>query len=211
MFDYKLLAALAAVVEQGGFERGAQVLGLSQSAISQRIKLLEARVGQPVLRELVDATGFDSVVTEAFGQQVLDPHREMGGAPATLAYTRGRPRPLFQGAAPKVLLSTLGTAPLKKIFDARRDEAVRCGLPGDWPEFRRYFAAVRKAGHYISKGELEPQLAAVAAPVLKSDGGAWAAISLVFDTSRLAIVDLEKMVRLITEAATRIRNVVGTR
>ena len=49
MLDYKLLAALAAVVEQAGFERGAQVLGLSQSAISQRIKLLEARVGQPVL------------------------------------------------------------------------------------------------------------------------------------------------------------------
>lgn len=50
MFDYKLLAALAAVVEQGGFERAAQVLGLSQSAVSQRIKLLEARVGQPVLQ-----------------------------------------------------------------------------------------------------------------------------------------------------------------
>lgn len=49
MLDYKLLAALAAVVEQAGFERGAQVLGLSQSAVSQRIKLLEARVGQPVL------------------------------------------------------------------------------------------------------------------------------------------------------------------
>jgi len=49
LFDYKLLAALAAVVEQAGFERAAQVLGLSQSAVSQRIKLLEARVGQPVL------------------------------------------------------------------------------------------------------------------------------------------------------------------
>ena len=49
MFDYKLLAALASVVEQGGFERAAQLLGLSQSAVSQRIKLLEARVGQPVL------------------------------------------------------------------------------------------------------------------------------------------------------------------
>ncbi|EPN46153.1 chromosome replication initiation inhibitor protein, partial [Pseudomonas syringae pv. actinidiae ICMP 18807] len=43
MFDYKLLSALAAVIEQAGFERAAQVLGLSQSAISQRIKLLEAR------------------------------------------------------------------------------------------------------------------------------------------------------------------------
>jgi len=77
-------------------------------------------------------------------------------------------------------------------------------LPADWSEFRRYYAAIRKAGHYVSNGELEPQLAAVAAPVPKSDGGAWAAISLVFDTSRLAIVDLEKLVRLITEAATRI-------
>jgi len=49
MFDYKLLAALAAVVEQAGFDRAAQALGLSQSAVSQRIKLLEARLGQPVL------------------------------------------------------------------------------------------------------------------------------------------------------------------
>lgn len=49
MFDYKLLSALTAVVEQGGFEKAAQFLGLSQSAVSQRIKLLEMRIGQPVL------------------------------------------------------------------------------------------------------------------------------------------------------------------
>jgi LysR family transcriptional regulator (chromosome initiation inhibitor) len=49
MIDYKLLAALSAVIEQGGFERAAQALNLSQSAISQRVKLLEARVGQPVI------------------------------------------------------------------------------------------------------------------------------------------------------------------
>ncbi|SPJ33281.1 LysR family transcriptional regulator ArgP [Kushneria phyllosphaerae] len=49
MLDYKLLEALGAVVDQAGFERGAQVLGLTQSAVSQRIKLLEARLGQPVL------------------------------------------------------------------------------------------------------------------------------------------------------------------
>lgn len=49
MLDYKLLQALAAVVEEGGFERAARTLGLSQSAISQRIKLLESRVGAPVL------------------------------------------------------------------------------------------------------------------------------------------------------------------
>ncbi|OEY65290.1 LysR family transcriptional regulator ArgP [Marinobacter sp. X15-166B] len=49
MLDYKLLEALAAVIECGGFERAGAELGLSQSAVSQRIKLLEARLGQPVL------------------------------------------------------------------------------------------------------------------------------------------------------------------
>ncbi|GAB2784131.1 LysR family transcriptional regulator ArgP [Halomonas shantousis] len=49
MLDYKLLEALAAVIDQGGFERGAKHIGLTQSAVSQRIKLLEARLGQPVL------------------------------------------------------------------------------------------------------------------------------------------------------------------
>ncbi|MGM0615133.1 MAG: LysR family transcriptional regulator, partial [Pseudomonadota bacterium] len=34
MLDYKLLQALASVVECGGFERAGDLIGLSQSAIS---------------------------------------------------------------------------------------------------------------------------------------------------------------------------------
>lgn len=49
MLDYRLLDALAAVIETGGFERAAQKLHLTQSAISQRIRQLEQRLGQPVL------------------------------------------------------------------------------------------------------------------------------------------------------------------
>lgn len=49
MIDYKLLEALATVVECGGFERAGDTLGLTQSAVSQRIRTLEIRLGQPVL------------------------------------------------------------------------------------------------------------------------------------------------------------------
>ncbi|MEX1057865.1 MAG: LysR family transcriptional regulator ArgP, partial [Natronospirillum sp.] len=49
MQDYRLLEALAAVIETGGFERAAQRLHLTQSAVSQRIRQLEQRQGQPVL------------------------------------------------------------------------------------------------------------------------------------------------------------------
>jgi DNA-binding IclR family transcriptional regulator len=98
---------------------------------------------------------------------------------------------------------------LKKVFESQHAQAVQAGLPADWSSFRRHFAAIRKAGHYVSRGELEPQLVAVAAPIPKPDGGAWAAISLVFESSRLAIVDLDKLVRLVTDAATRIGGRLG--
>lgn len=45
MLDYALLAALVAVVRTGSFERAAQHLAVTPSAVSQRIKLLEERLG----------------------------------------------------------------------------------------------------------------------------------------------------------------------
>jgi LysR family transcriptional regulator, chromosome initiation inhibitor len=45
MFDYPQLSALAAVVRTGSFERAAQQLHVTPSAVSQRIKLLEERLG----------------------------------------------------------------------------------------------------------------------------------------------------------------------
>ena len=46
MFDYKLLEALACVVHEQGFDKASGKLHITQSAVSQRIKLLEDQVGQ---------------------------------------------------------------------------------------------------------------------------------------------------------------------
>jgi LysR family transcriptional regulator (chromosome initiation inhibitor) len=45
IFDPSALEALAAIVEEGGFERAAQRLSITQSAVSQRLRALEAQVG----------------------------------------------------------------------------------------------------------------------------------------------------------------------
>lgn len=47
--DYKWVEALDTVVSQGSFERAAEALFISQSAVSQRIKQLEKFLAQPVL------------------------------------------------------------------------------------------------------------------------------------------------------------------
>lgn len=45
MLDYASLSALAAVVREGSFERAARALNVTPSAVSQRIRLLEERIG----------------------------------------------------------------------------------------------------------------------------------------------------------------------
>lgn len=49
MFDPTQLAALSAILRNGSFERAARLLGLTQSAVSQRIRLLEEQVGTPLI------------------------------------------------------------------------------------------------------------------------------------------------------------------
>nr|WP_321400831.1 LysR family transcriptional regulator ArgP [uncultured Desulfobacter sp.] len=47
--DYKLLKALFVVVQEGGFEKAARVLHISQPAVSRRVKQLEEQTGQVLL------------------------------------------------------------------------------------------------------------------------------------------------------------------
>lgn len=49
MLDYKLIEALAIVVREGGFDKAASSLYITQSAVSQRIKLLEELTGQVLI------------------------------------------------------------------------------------------------------------------------------------------------------------------
>jgi LysR family transcriptional regulator (chromosome initiation inhibitor) len=49
MLDYASLAAVAAVVQEGSFERAARTLNVTPSAISQRVKLLEERLGSVLI------------------------------------------------------------------------------------------------------------------------------------------------------------------
>jgi len=49
MLDYKLIEALAMVAREGGFDKAARALHITQSAVSQRVKLLEEMTGQVLL------------------------------------------------------------------------------------------------------------------------------------------------------------------
>ncbi|MDH3665708.1 MAG: LysR family transcriptional regulator ArgP [Paracoccaceae bacterium] len=64
LFDFHLLEALAAVVREGTFESAAKSLNITQSAVSQRLKLLEEKAGAVLV-----VRGRPCVATE-YGQQL---------------------------------------------------------------------------------------------------------------------------------------------
>ena len=49
MLDYASLATVAAVIREGSFERAARVLNVTTSAVSQRVKQLEERLGSVLI------------------------------------------------------------------------------------------------------------------------------------------------------------------
>lgn len=81
MIDYRLLQALAAVIEQQGFEKAAQQLCLTQSAVSRRIKQLESFIGQPVLLRTTPP------VATATGQRLLNHLQQVRQMEAALGLT----------------------------------------------------------------------------------------------------------------------------
>ena len=48
--DHAQLRALAAVIREGSFDRAAQSLNVTPSAISQRVKALEDRIGRLLVK-----------------------------------------------------------------------------------------------------------------------------------------------------------------
>jgi DNA-binding IclR family transcriptional regulator len=182
----------------------------SQYTLGPRIMVLDHFIrqadpvlqhGVPFMKELVAETGFDCVVSSMHGDQLLDTHREMGSMPSRLSYGRGRPRPLFQGGAPKVILAHWTPAQLHKLFDAHLNEIAAVGLPTDWSNFRRYYSQIRKRGYYFSNGELESNLSALAAPLFRPDGSCVGALSLVTAVPRMAMIDLHKLSQRVIRAA----------
>lgn len=162
------------------------------------------RVGQPLMQALAAQTGCDCVMTRIFDEQVIDTHRESGPDGLHLSYGRGRPRPLFLGGAPKVILSTLPKARLLKLYARHADAIAQAGMGRTAEEFVARLHETKKSGYYVSKGELEPDIAAMAVPLSTGTGHALGALALVMPLRRFEFMNHDKLLDLLRETAARI-------
>ena len=123
-WDPAALECLAAIVEEGGFERAAQKLHITQSAVSQRLRALESQVGSV----LVERTR--PVKPTSAGRLLLKHAKQLRLLRADLAHELQELAPQTgQSLAGEIVSIAINADSIATWAMTALDELVRSGLP----------------------------------------------------------------------------------
>ncbi|MDT0305900.1 IclR family transcriptional regulator [Streptomyces sp. DSM 44917] len=180
-----------------GFRLGPRVLDLARLA---RKGVGLSDLARPVMRELVRRTGQPVLLTRLAGSAVVCLEREEAAHTLRLSYERGQVLPVNAGAAAQVLLAYAPKTELDEILSrplARFTEATVTE-----PEvLRARLTAIRERGWAASRGERDPDVLGVAAPVRREDGTVVAAISIAALSHRVPEEEVPALASAVREAA----------
>ena len=177
---YRYIKALQAAGLLTPVAGGAWMLGPRIIELDRTMRLCDPVTagGIPPMRRLAAETGHTGLLCLLFSGTVLCVADEPApGAPAGL-FSRGQRRPLFTGAASKVILAHLPPHQLRAIFARHRATIGAAGLGADWESFRHALRAIREAGHSITQSEFMPGIIGVAAPLFNAEGGVLGSIGI---------------------------------
>lgn len=189
-------------VSAGHYALGARIIELDYQLRQSDPVLLAAA---PIMDALAARVRLDAVLSAMLGAQVVDVHRASRDSSLHLAYGRGRPRPLFQGAAPNILMACLPRAGLLRLYRNHAREIDAAGLGSSWDSFRKRMAEFRAKGMYLSLGEVEPGVGAAAVGLLNAEGEVAAALSLVGTVGALTRVGEKRLHNWLRDAADKIQ------
>jgi DNA-binding IclR family transcriptional regulator len=166
---------------------GAWMLGPRIIELDRTMRLCDPVTagGGPAMRRLARETGCSGLLCLLFSGAVMCvDDAPAPGAPGGL-FSRGQRRPLFAGAASKVILAHLPPHRLRALFARHRTTIAGAGLGADWDGFRDALRAIREAGHCVTLGEFQPGVLGIAAPLFNAEGGVLGSLGLATEAARV--------------------------
>ena len=137
---------------------------------------------QPLMRDLIASSGVEGValLCRLFRMTVLCVAQEVtGNADFAVSYERGRPMPLFRGAASKAILAHVERRKLRRYFHEFSADIAQAELGRNWAEFKASLRRIRAANFCITRGELDVGAVGISAPVFSSEGEILGSLSMV--------------------------------
>ncbi|MES2415620.1 MAG: IclR family transcriptional regulator C-terminal domain-containing protein [Pseudomonadota bacterium] len=173
-------------------------------AIRQGDPVLNA--GVPVMQALRKKFECDVLLASFYNDRVVVTHHERGDTGITVSFGRGRAMPVYKGAPSKAILSVLSPARQKKIYTEFRQDIAAEAMGSSLEEFRSKLAVIKKQGHCISLGELDPGNVGVGVPLSPEPASAGGSLSLVISRARYDVLDKALLVEVLTAAARQVEN-----
>lgn len=183
------------VSNAGVFGLGPRIIQLDHR-IRESDPLLNA--ARDIVAELVDRTGGTVLLAAIYDDKIINVHQE---GRHKLSYGRGKALPTFLSASSKVILANLRTPRLKRIWKAHHGGRKQSALAREWSAFADQMREIRKNRYWVSRGELDPGLDGIAAPILYADGAVAGSVTLVFPDDQFRLYDEPALGATIVDAA----------
>jgi len=137
-----------------------------------------------VMDQLVADTGLELLLSQLYGDRIVNVHYQHTAPNALLELGRGRVVPLFRGSTSRVILAEMPTRQLRRLFDAHQHEPDLQAIGADWKAFSKALTEVRRRGYAISSGELHPGKMGIAAPIFGERGHVLGSLTLIGSAAR---------------------------
>lgn len=206
----RLLATLVAAgyVERepasGRFRLGVRLLQLGTHVLAH---LDVRRLARPLLVEIEEATGETATLSLPAGGEAVTVDYVPSRSAVRSVTPIGRPSIAHATAVGKVMLAF--DAGARALLSPAVLERFTPATIVDAAALDEALAQVRAAGRAVAVGEREPDLNAVAAPVLDHTDGLAAIIGVQGPRGRLDDVELERAAALAIDAAARLSRAIG--
>lgn len=174
----------------GSYCLGARIITLDHR-IRESDPLLQ--IARASMRELAHEMVATAVLARMYNEDIINVHQEEGpqGDPSIIG--RGRPLPLFRGAASKTMLAHMPQTRVRKIYERHSNQPDVQAMGSDWEAFRVTLKKIRQKGFYVSIGEVSALTIGIAAPIALPKVGVVAVLSLVLPCERLSMVNTDAL------------------
>ncbi|UFN47883.1 IclR family transcriptional regulator [Roseomonas sp. OT10] len=191
-------AGLVASLPDRGFTLGPRIMELDRS-MRDRDPLIAA--ARPVMAELAGSIGGIALLCRRYRDRVLCIHQEQGDARFRSRYSRGLGRPMFRGAASRIILAHLPPPALARLHAEHAAEFEAGRLGATLAEVRETLRRMRAQGWDCSHGQVTPGVTGIAAPILERGDQVLGSLSITLGKPDLAPEEAARIAERVVFAA----------
>ncbi|MFF5148014.1 IclR family transcriptional regulator [Streptomyces sp. NPDC013157] len=186
----------------GGFRLGLRVMEIARLA---RRSYGLSEVALPVMTELAEDVHETVLLTRRTGELVVCVDMAQTGTRAVrISYERGSTLPLNAGASALVLLAWLPQEEARRLLESASLHRFTPATLTDVDILMKRLDHIRRAGYSVTRGELDPDVMGIAAPVRDERQQVVAAVSVAALASRVFPEAEAEFARKVQETAQKI-------